>query len=98
GEIGSRQKRHLPPSLIHPITGRLSYHGSGLLHLGQCEGGYESDSPRGSRQTTTFRNDPTQAPMTKTRMMKGICMGGNPKHEIRNPKQIRNSNFRNCRL
>jgi hypothetical protein len=39
------------------------------LHLGQCDGGVMSDSPRGSRQTTTFRKLPTQAPKAKTKMM-----------------------------
>ena len=32
-------------------------------------------APRGSRHTTTFRNDPTQAPTMNMRMMKGRCIG-----------------------
>src|SRR4051812_15691916 len=32
--------------------------------LGQCEGGDTTDSPRGTRQITTFRNDPTRRPST----------------------------------
>src|SRR5689334_5701188 len=43
-EMGCLQNRHSPPSLIHPKTGMLSYHLSGLLHLGQCDGGCDNPS------------------------------------------------------
>ena len=35
GEIGSWQKRHRPRSFSQPMTGRLSYQGSGRLQRGQ---------------------------------------------------------------
>ena len=31
-------------------------------HCGQCDGGETIDSPRGTRQITTFRNDPIARP------------------------------------
>src|SRR5689334_4366022 len=62
--MGFLQNRHRPPSLIQPRTGMLSYHGSSFSHLGQCDGGVTSDSPRGSRQTTTFKKLPMHAPST----------------------------------
>ncbi len=31
-------------------------------HWGQCDGGATTDSPRGTRQITTFRNDPIASP------------------------------------
>ena len=40
----------------------LSYGRMGVSHLGQCEGGLESDSPRGRRQITTLPNDPKISP------------------------------------
>src|SRR5215204_4984133 len=70
GEIGFLQYLHLPPSRIQPITGMLSYHASGVLHLGQCEGGETSDSFRGNRQTTTLRKLPMQAPKAKAKRMR----------------------------
>jgi hypothetical protein len=54
----------------------LHHHLIGVLHFGQCEGGETIDSPRGTRQTTTFRNEPINAPRAnentaKTLMTKG---------------------------
>ena len=40
----------------------LHHHFIGVLHLGQCEGGETIDSPRGTRQMTTFKNEPINAP------------------------------------
>jgi len=34
----------------------------GSPHLGQCDRGRTTDSPRGTRQMTTFRNDPMSRP------------------------------------
>src|SRR5687768_14683905 len=91
GEIGALHARHLPPSFSHPITGTLSYHLIGVSHLGQCDGGFDkpsivrSSAPkvvspsfssiRGSRQTTTFRKDPTHAPTAKRKGMRTRCWG-----------------------
>jgi hypothetical protein len=54
------------------MTGMLSYQRSGVLHLGQCDGGVISDSPRGNRQTTTFKKLPMHAPRAKKKRMKGM--------------------------
>jgi hypothetical protein len=51
------------------MTGRLSYHLRVLPHLGQCEGGVTIDSPRGRRQTTTFKKLPTHAPNANRKTM-----------------------------
>jgi hypothetical protein len=51
------------------MTGRLSYHLRSLPHLGQCDGGETIDSPRGSRQTTTFKKLPTHVPIAKRKKM-----------------------------
>src|SRR4051794_21559678 len=34
----------------------------GCSHLGQCDRGRTTDSPRGTRQMTTLRNDPMSRP------------------------------------
>src|SRR5437763_16573691 len=88
--------------MIQPTTGRLSYHLSRLLHLGQCEAGVTSDSPRGSRQTTTFKKLPIHAPSRNRKTGRVYWAPGdkdaphvNPKLETRNPKQIRNPNEEN---
>src|SRR3954463_13667428 len=36
----------------------------GCPHLGQCDRGRTTDSPRGTRQMTTLRNDPISRPNT----------------------------------
>ena len=41
------------------------YHRIGDWHFGQCEGGETIDSPRGTRQMTTFRNEAMHAPSQK---------------------------------
>jgi hypothetical protein len=43
-----------------------------LPHDGHCDGGVASDSPRGSRHTTTFRKLPMIAPRTAA---KAISIG-----------------------
>ena len=65
----SRQKPAPPAELDPAENGTLSYHVSGLSHLGQCDGGETSDSSRGSRQTTTFRKLPMHAPSAKRKKM-----------------------------
>ena len=35
-----------------------------VSQLGQCDGGCATDSPRGTRQITTLRNDPITRPRT----------------------------------
>src|SRR5947209_13669475 len=46
------------------MTGMLSRGEIGLSQPGQCEGGRTTDSPRGTRQMTTLRNDPMSRPST----------------------------------
>ena len=41
------------------------YHLIGELHFGQCDGGETIDSPLGTRQMTTLRNDAMHAPSQK---------------------------------
>src|SRR5688500_2773597 len=68
------------------MTGTLSYHLRRLPHLGQCEGGVTSDSPRGSRQTTTFRKLPTHAPKAKRKTMYVTCWAkGRVAYQVRLP-------------
>ena len=53
-------------------------------HCGQCDGGETIDSPRGTRQMTTFRNDPIARPArvmkttatTSTGSTIGDCVSG----------------------
>src|SRR5438045_1896768 len=60
--IGAPQARQRPRSASHETTGMLSYGLTGAPHDGQRDGGCASDSPRGSRYATTFRNDPMIRP------------------------------------
>ena len=62
GEMGACSRGTSRRASSHDTTGMLSYHLMGVSHLGQCEGGLESDSPRGSRQITTLPNDPKMSP------------------------------------
>src|SRR5437879_6955006 len=82
-EIGSLQYRQRPLRKIHPNTGILSYHASGVLHFGQCDGGVTSDSPRGSRHTTTFKKLPTHAPSAKINGMNARCGMGQAAYKPR---------------
>ena len=38
---------------------------------GQCEGGRDNDSPRGTRQMTTFRKEPIAKPRTAITAISG---------------------------
>ena len=49
GEIAARQSRQRPRSTTHETTGTLSYGRIGWSQTGQCDGGFDSDSPRGTR-------------------------------------------------
>jgi hypothetical protein len=48
--------------MSHDATGMLSRAFIRVPQLGQCDGGRTIDSPRGTRQTTTFRKLPAAAP------------------------------------
>src|SRR5271169_5923850 len=52
----------------------LSYGLTGEPQPGQCEAGWSSDSCRGRRWTTTFRNDPKIAPSTPAKVAASICL------------------------
>ena len=65
GEIGARQFAHLPRKASHERIGMFWYHLISALHFGQCDGGLTIDSPRGTRQMTTLRNEAMQAPNPK---------------------------------
>src|SRR4051794_38398552 len=62
--IAASQLRHLPRSSSQLRTGMLSRGAMNVPQLGQADGGRTTDSPRGTRQTTTFRNDPITSPRT----------------------------------
>ena len=49
GEIGAPQWRHRPRNASHESTGTLSSAPSRASQAVQCEGGRETDMPRGSR-------------------------------------------------
>ena len=61
GEIGARQLAHLPRRASQERMGMFCHHLIGALHFGQCDGGRTIDSPRGTRQATTFRNEAIEA-------------------------------------
>src|SRR5512142_2204471 len=56
------QWRQRPRSTNHDNTGTLSRGEMGVSQPGQCDGGATTDSPRGMRQITTFRNEPISRP------------------------------------
>src|SRR3954447_10644590 len=60
--MGSRQLRHRPRSTSQETIGTLSRARIRSPQFGQCDGGETIDSPRGTRQMTTFRKLPMQAP------------------------------------
>src|SRR3954468_16737802 len=63
-EIGLPQWRHRPRRSSQDTTGMSSRGVIGSPHLGQCDRGRTTDSPRGTRQITTLRNDPISRPNT----------------------------------
>ena len=64
-EMRAPQCRQRPRSATHDTMGTSSAALSSLEHDGQCDGGATIDSPRGTRHSTTLRNDPINAPSTK---------------------------------
>src|SRR5689334_18008567 len=46
----------------------------GLSQPAQCDGGLTTDSPRGTRQITTLRNEPTIRPSTLHTTISGAVM------------------------
>jgi hypothetical protein len=62
--IRAPQLRQRPRSNSQDTTGTLSQDLIDSLHTGQCEGGETIDSPRGTRQMTTLRNEPINSPKT----------------------------------
>src|SRR3954470_22267684 len=63
-EIGLPQCRQRPRRSSQDTTGMSSRGVIGSSHLGQCDRGRTTDSPRGTRQMTTLRNDPMSSPNT----------------------------------
>jgi hypothetical protein len=63
-EILSPQWRHLPLRRSQDRTGTFSQARIWAPHQGQRERGATTDSPRGSRCTTTVRKDPKSKPKT----------------------------------
>ena len=61
-EMGSPQPRQRPRRINHDSKGMLSRHAIGVWHRGHADGGWDTDSPRGKRQMTTFANDPNDRP------------------------------------
>jgi len=61
-EMSVWQSRHRPPSRSQPRIGRLSVVRIFDAHFGQCDSPQMTDSPRGTRHTTTLRKLPTLAP------------------------------------
>ena len=62
--IGVPQCRHLPRSTSQLPIGTRSGTVSRLPHAPQALGGCTTDPPRGTRSTTTVRNEPTNNPIT----------------------------------
>src|SRR4051795_1217831 len=62
--MGARQSRHRPRNNTQLSTGTLSRARTRTSQAGQCEGGATTLSPRGTRQTTTLRKEPTARPTT----------------------------------
>jgi hypothetical protein len=65
GEIGILQLAHLPRNASQLKIGIFCHQRIRELHLGQCDGGKTTDSPRGARQMTTFKKLATHAPNIK---------------------------------
>jgi hypothetical protein len=61
-EIGARQARHRPASMMYDSTGMLSYQRMAVPQRGQAEPGWAMLRPAGMRAMTTFRKLPTQSP------------------------------------
>ena len=70
GEIGALQFAHLPRRASHERIGMFWYHLIAALHFGQCDGGLTIDSPRGTRQMTTFKKLAMHAPSPKLKQAK----------------------------
>src|SRR5438067_2151024 len=60
----SPHARQRPRSATQDTTGTLSTGATGVPQLGQRDRGRITDSRRGTRWMTTFRNDPTASPRT----------------------------------
>jgi hypothetical protein len=65
--MGSAQSAHLPRNTSQLTTGMLRYHFISALHLGQCDGGETTLSPRGMRHMQTLRKLAMQAPIPKAK-------------------------------
>ena len=66
------QWRQRPRSTTHESTGTFSIAPSSLSQLGQWEPGRTIDSWRGTRHTTTLRNEPTARPRTAVSTQRAI--------------------------
>src|SRR5687768_12982069 len=63
-EIASLHPRQRPRKNSQLKTGTFSIAGMGRSHFGQRDRGFTTDNPAGHRPMHTFRNEPTQRPMT----------------------------------
>src|SRR3954447_20205050 len=70
------QCRQRPRSRSQEMTGMLSRGAISVPQDGQCEGGRTMDSPRGTRQMTTLRNEPMRRPKIPQNAAKVAVTGG----------------------
>src|SRR5919112_2858272 len=69
------QSRPRPRSSSQLSTGTLSRGRMAWLQLGQALGGCATDSPRGTRHTTTLRKEPTSRPSSAQASTSSITTG-----------------------
>ena len=67
---------HFPRNARYERIGMFCHHVIGALHFGQCDGGETIDSPRGTRQTTTLRNEAIAAPIANAKTPKIATSAG----------------------
>src|SRR5690242_8762679 len=70
----ARQSRQRPRSSSHETTGISSRGRMPASQAGQCERGRTTDSPRGTRWMTTFRNDPTTRPTAAAKTTRKLLL------------------------
>src|SRR3954467_4887911 len=84
-EIGVPQWRHRPRRSSQDTTGMSSRGVIGSPHLGQCDRGRTTDSPRGTRQITTLRNDPISRPNRPQTTAVNVVTGSSYRGCVANP-------------
>src|SRR3954468_7897994 len=70
------QCRQRPRSRSQEMTGMLSRGAISVPQAGQCDGGRTMDSPRGTRQMTTLRNEPMRRPKIPQKPANVAVTGG----------------------